>query len=78
MDGFRYTVKLDRFTDFVYLRFHGPRALYSSPYDDALLREWAARIRTWRDDGLDVLAYFNNDAHAYAPRDALRLRELVE
>jgi uncharacterized protein YecE (DUF72 family) len=63
--------------DFVYLRFHGPRGLYSSSYDDALLREWAARIRGWRDDGLDVLAYFNNDAHAYAPRDATRLRELV-
>jgi len=24
-----------------------------------------------------VLAYFNNDVHAYAPRDAARLRELV-
>lgn len=63
--------------DFVYLRFHGPRGLYSSPYDDGLLREWATRIRGWRDEGLDVLAYFNNDALAYAPRDALRLRELV-
>lgn len=64
--------------DFVYLRFHGPRGLYASPYDEGLLREWASRIRSWRDDGLDVLAYLNNDAHAYAPRDALQLRELVE
>lgn len=64
--------------DFVYVRFHGPRGLYSSSYDDGLLREWAVRIRAWRDDGLDVLAYFNNDAHAYAPRDAQRLRELVD
>lgn len=64
--------------DFVYLRFHGPRGLYSSPYDAGLLREWSARIRGWRADGLDVLAYFNNDAHAYAPRDATKLRELVD
>jgi uncharacterized protein YecE (DUF72 family) len=63
--------------DFVYLRFHGPRGLYTSPYDDGLLGEWAARIRDWRGQGLDVFAYFNNDAMAYAPRDALRLRELV-
>ncbi len=64
-------------SDLVYLRFHGPRGLYSSRYDAGALREWAERIRGWRDDGLDVLAYFNNDARAYAPRDAHRLRELV-
>jgi uncharacterized protein YecE (DUF72 family) len=62
---------------FVYLRFHGPRGLYASPYDDGLLAEWAVRIREWRGRGLAVFAYFNNDAMAYAPRDALRLRELV-
>ena len=36
-----------------------------------------ARIRSWSAGGRDVLAYFNNDEHAYAHRDALRLRELV-
>ena len=64
-------------SDLVYLRFHGPRGLYASAYDDAALRQWAARIRAWRDEGRDVLAYFNNDARAYAPRDAARLRELL-
>ncbi len=64
-------------TDFVYLRFHGQTRLYGSSYDDAALRAWAERIRGWRDAGLDVFAYFNNDERAYAPRDALRLRELV-
>jgi uncharacterized protein YecE (DUF72 family) len=63
--------------DFVYLRFHGPGRLYASPYDDAQLRDWAARIAAWRDAGLDVLAYFNNDERGYAPRDALRLRDLL-
>ena len=61
----------------VYLRFHGPGRLYASSYDDDRLREWAERIRGWRDEGRDVLAYFNNDEKGYAPQDALRLRDLV-
>ena len=63
--------------DFVYLRFHGQTRLYGSSYDDVALKAWAERIRAWRDANLDVYAYFNNDEAAYAPRDALRLRELV-
>jgi uncharacterized protein YecE (DUF72 family) len=61
----------------VYIRFHGQTRLYGSSYDDAALNAWAERIRAWRDANLDVFAYFNNDEGAYAPRDALRLRELV-
>jgi uncharacterized protein YecE (DUF72 family) len=63
--------------DFVYLRFHGQTRLYGSSYDDGALHAWAERIRAWRHAGLDVYAYFNNDERGYAPRDALRLRELV-
>jgi len=63
--------------DFVHVRFHGRTRLYGSSYDDASLRAWAERIHAWRDAGLDVYAYFNNDERANAPRDALRLRELV-
>jgi uncharacterized protein YecE (DUF72 family) len=73
----RWPTRLAVTADFVYLRFHGPGRLYSSPYDDDGLRAWAARIRAWRDEGRDVLAYFNNDVSGYAPRDATRLRELV-
>ncbi|MGH8914447.1 MAG: DUF72 domain-containing protein [Acidimicrobiia bacterium] len=32
---------------FVYLRLHGPGALYSSAYSDAELGGWASRIRAW-------------------------------
>ena len=63
--------------DFVYLRFHGQTRLYAGSYDGDALRDWAERIRSWRGRGLDVYAYFNNDEGGYAPRDALRLRELV-
>jgi uncharacterized protein YecE (DUF72 family) len=78
IDTPRWPTRLAVTSSLVYLRFHGPGRLYSSPYDDATLSEWAARIREWRSHGLDVLAYFNNDVRAYAPRDALRLRELVD
>jgi uncharacterized protein YecE (DUF72 family) len=63
--------------DFVYVRFHGPGRLYASNYEDDVLREWAERIKAWRAEGRDVFAYFNNDALGYAPRNALRLRELA-
>ena len=63
--------------DFVYLRFHGPKELYASNYDDALLERWAERIRIWLADGRDVFGYFNNDVPDYAPYNALRLRELI-
>jgi uncharacterized protein YecE (DUF72 family) len=32
---------------FVYLRLHGPRALYSSGYTRSQLQEWAGKIRAW-------------------------------
>lgn len=62
---------------FVYIRFHGPERLYASNYTDDLLRAWAERIRAWRAQGLDVYGYFNNDVPDYAPRNAMRLRELA-
>jgi uncharacterized protein YecE (DUF72 family) len=63
--------------DFVYIRFHGPERLYASNYTEEQLRAWAERIRAWRARGLDVFGYFNNDVPDYAPRNALRLRELA-
>jgi len=77
IDGPKWPTRGAVTADFVYIRFHGQTRLYSSSYDDAALNAWAERIRAWRDANLDVFAYFNNDEGAYAPRDALRLRELV-
>lgn len=64
-------------SDFVYLRFHGPGALYSSNYPDSELKVWAEKIKGWLAQGLDVYAYFNNDVNAYAVRNALKLKELI-
>lgn len=77
-DSAKWKTRHDAVTaDFVYLRFHGPEALYGSGYSDRQLRVWAGRIRDWVDRGLDVWAYFNNDVPDHAPRDAQRLREMI-
>jgi len=56
--------------DFVYLRFHGKESLYSSCYTKKELAEWAEKIKNWQKKGLDVYAYFNNDAMGYAVENA--------
>jgi len=62
----------------VYLRFHGPDALYASGYSDEQLRCYADRCRQWISNGHIVWAYFNNDIHGYAFHDAQRFREIME
>lgn len=64
--------------DFVYLRFHGAKALYSSNYSDKELKEWGRKIGKWMNRGLDVYAYFNNDALGYAVENAKALEALVQ
>lgn len=36
---------------FVYLRLHGPEALYASPYDEEALETWARRVDAWKRGG---------------------------
>jgi uncharacterized protein YecE (DUF72 family) len=62
---------------FVYIRLHGPDGPYRGSYSDAALRTWAKRIGAWAKKGLDVYCYFDNDDHAFAPQNALRLKELL-
>jgi uncharacterized protein YecE (DUF72 family) len=61
----------------IYVRFHGTSGRYHGSYGDDALTPWARRLaREWH-DGRHVFAYFNNDPHAVATRNAVRLRELV-
>lgn len=62
--------------DFVYLRFHGRQALYSSCYTKKELKKWVKKIEDWMKKGLDVYAYFNNDALGYAVKNAKTLKKL--
>lgn len=65
-------------TDFVYVRLHGRRETYRSPYSLRELRVWANRIRSWRADGREVHVYFDNTDAGHALENALTLRRLLE
>ncbi len=60
----------------VYVRFHGPGALYASSYTDEQLLYYRDKFFEWVDEGCEVWAFFNNDIHGYAPVDAQRLIDL--
>jgi uncharacterized protein YecE (DUF72 family) len=64
-------------TDLVYVRLHGRELTYASNYPEPELRAWARKLRRWVGEGRDVHVYFDNDAGGNAPRNALRLIELV-
>lgn len=64
--------------DFVYLRLHGFKELYSGGYTPAAIRSWARKIRKWteataRGAKRDAFIYFDNDAKVNAPFDATSL-----
>lgn len=63
--------------NFVYLRFHGSTSLYSSNYSLSGLSSWAKKITSWLKQGLDIYAYFNNDALGYAVENAKTLKKLI-
>jgi len=63
--------------DFIYIRFHGGKILYGSRYNKKEMQEWAQKIKKWTKAGLDVHAYFNNDASGYAVENAEELKKLL-
>ena len=62
--------------DFLYLRFHGQESLYSSNYSDKELKDWSVFAKQYKLK--DIFAFFNNDAQAFAVKNALVFRELLE
>jgi uncharacterized protein YecE (DUF72 family) len=63
--------------DFTLVRLHfGGGADGDGNYTEDELRAWAARVREWR-AAADVFVYLNNDWQGFAPRNAVRLRELA-
>ena len=64
--------------DFTYVRFHGPGASkYRGSYSDSALREWAERIKQWRNSNVDCYVYFNNDVGGHAITNAQTLKQLL-
>lgn len=60
-----------------FVRLHRGSRGRRGNYSRAEIEQWARRIAAWRDDGIDVYAYFNNDWEAFAPRNARLLRRLL-
>lgn len=61
--------------DWVYLRYHGADTW--GEYSTQKLTAEARRVKDYLADGLDVYAYFNNDANAWSVSNALDLRRYV-
>jgi uncharacterized protein YecE (DUF72 family) len=64
--------------DWTFVRFHHGSRGRGGNYSERELDEWAERIAGWRDRGIDVYAYFNNDWEAYAVKNGLRLKRLLD
>jgi len=61
----------------LYLRFHGPGALYASPYSEAQLAEAARWVLAHAPAEGEVYAFFNNDAGGYALDNARSFARLL-
>jgi uncharacterized protein YecE (DUF72 family) len=77
-DGAKYPRKDLITADFAYIRYHGRSRMFASNYSKAILTKEARLIKRYLRDGLDVFAYFNNDAEGYAIKNARTLKTLLQ
>jgi len=73
-----FTCPLVATADFAYVRFHGSTGLYWSCYSDEELADWAKGLANLAANLKAVYVYFNNDAEAFAVRNATTLRAFLE
>ena len=59
---------------FTYVRFHGATGRYDGGYSLDALEDWAEWLKG---NNMPAFAYFNNDMHGHAPRDAKKLIGLL-
>jgi uncharacterized protein YecE (DUF72 family) len=60
--------------DFTYVRFHHGARGARGNYSESELEEWAQRFKDWSRH-VSIWAYFNNDWEAFAPKNALWLKQ---
>ena len=78
ISGMNYIPCNDVFSDFKYYRMHGIQVRYASDYNDDELFKIAEDIKIALSRGAyKIFVYFNNDYNAYAPKNALRLKEII-
>jgi uncharacterized protein YecE (DUF72 family) len=68
---------LELTSDFTIIRLHYGHRGRRGNYSETELQEWAHQIERLRRDAT-VFVYFNNDWEGFAPRNAHRLRQLVQ
>ena len=64
--------------NFIYIRMHGSKILFSSKYTKKELRDLAQKIKKWLGNRLDVYCYFNNDAYGFAIENAKELSKFCQ
>jgi uncharacterized protein YecE (DUF72 family) len=74
--GFQCPIEVT--ADFTYVRLHGPGNKYQGDYNESTLRTWAERIENWRKRLKHIFVYFDNDQAAFAAKNALELKHMVE
>lgn len=62
----------------IYVRFHGPKALYASSYSDQVLKEYAEKFLIWQKEGHTVWAFFNNDINGHALSNTSTLLNFIQ
>jgi uncharacterized protein YecE (DUF72 family) len=67
--------QLELTAGWTFVRFHHGRRGRNGNYSETEIGEWAERIAGWREAGIDVYAYYNNDWEGYAVRNGLLLKE---
>ena len=75
-DSSRYPKSEVVTANFVYLRMHGPGALFASKYTKKELEILASKIKKWLEKNKSVYCYFNNDFSGYAVENARMLLEM--
>jgi uncharacterized protein YecE (DUF72 family) len=63
--------------EFTYFRFHGRTQLFASSYSEPELAHASRLMKRFAREGVDVYAYFNNDARGHAVDNARLLRTLL-
>jgi len=63
-------------TNFVYIRMHGSKVMFSSKYTKKELTDLAKKIKKWLKQKLDIFCYFNNDFQGFAVENAKELLKL--